>query len=84
MIRTFVYFPEELDDQIIKLATRTKRSKGSVIREAIQKGLTSFKKQALGGADALLRISELGKRVNASGPKDLSKNMDKYLWQTQK
>lgn len=84
MIRTFIYFPEELNKEIERLAFSTKKSKALVIREALEEGLNSIKKQKTGGAEALLKIAELGKRINASGPKDLSKNLDKYLWQKQK
>lgn len=84
MIRTFIYFPEELNKEIERLAFSTNKSKALVIREALEEGLSSIKKQKTGGAEALLKIAELGKRIKAAGPNDLSKNLDKYLWQKQK
>lgn len=84
MIRTFIYFPEELNKEIERLADSTNKSKALVIREALEEGLTSIKKHKTGGAEALLKIAELGKRINTRGPEDLSKNLDKYLWQKQK
>lgn len=83
MIRTFIYFPEELDREIELLAKGTKRSKATVIREALEEGLTSIKRQKSGGVEALLKIAELGQKINAKGPKDLSSNLDKYLWKNQ-
>ncbi len=83
MIRTFIYFPEELNREIENLAEDTKRSKATVIREALEEGLTSIKKQKSGGIEALLKIAELGEKINAHGPKDLSRNLDKYLWENQ-
>ncbi len=80
MIRTFVYFPEELNREIEHLAKDTKKSKATVIREALEEGVTSIKSQKTGGIEALLKIAELGEKINAKGPKDLSSNMDKYLW----
>ena len=84
MIRTYIYYPEELDKLIEQFATTAKKSKATVIREALEEGLTSIKKHKTGGVEALLKIAELGKRVNAGGPKDLSTNMDAYLWDKQK
>lgn len=82
MVRTFIYFPEELNDDIERLAKETKKNKATIIREALQKGLTTIRKQKNGGVDALLKIAELGKKINAAGPTDLSSNMDTYLWKS--
>lgn len=84
MIRTYIYYPEELDELIEQFATTTKKSKATVIREALVEGLTSIKRHKTGGVEALLKIAELGKRINAVGPTDLSTNMDMYLWDNQK
>jgi len=80
MIRTFIYFPEELNLEIENLAKDTKKSKAAVIREALKEGLTSIKRHKIGGVEAMLKIAELGEKINAKGPRDLSSNMDKYLW----
>lgn len=80
MIRTFIYFPETLDADIKHLASKANKSKATVIREALEHGLTTMKKRKRGGADALLTIAKLGKRINAKGPSNLSSNMDTYLW----
>lgn len=84
MIRTFIYFPEELAEELNHLATTTKKSKAAVIREALEEGLASIKKSKSGGTQALFKIAELGKGINAKGPKDLSANLDTYLWEKQK
>ena len=80
MIRTYIYYPEELDKEIERFAAATKKSKATIIREALEEGLLTIKKHKAGGAEALLKIAELGKRINATGPTDLSSNMDTYLW----
>lgn len=80
MIRTFIYFPEELNQEIERMVNDTNKSKAMIIREALKEGLTSIKKYNICGVEALLKIAELGQKINAKGPKDLSSNMDKYLW----
>lgn len=81
MIRTYIYFPKELNTEIEHLAKDVNKSKATVIREALQEGLTSIKKQKSGGVEALFKISALGERIKAKGPKDLSENLDKYVWE---
>lgn len=84
MIRTFIYFPEELNQEIEHLAKKTNRSKATVIREALEEGLTFMKRQKGGGIEALTKIAKLGEKIKAKGPKDLSSNLDQYLWENQK
>lgn len=84
MIRTYIYYPKELDEQIVRFATTAKKSKAMVIREALEEGLVSLSGYKTGGVEALLKIAELGKRINATGPADLSTKMDEYLWSDQK
>ena len=81
MIRTYIYFPKELNSEIEVLAKDVNKSKASVIREALQEGLNSIKKQKSGGIEALLKIADLGEKIKAKGPSDLSSNIDKYLWE---
>lgn len=80
MLRTYLYVPEELNKEIAYMAKYNKKSKARIIREALEEGLTIIKKPKSGGVEALLKIAELGTRINAKGPKDLSSNLDKYLW----
>lgn len=75
MIRTQVYLPEDLYTRIHLEARREKKKAAAVVRELLQKGLVQKKKQSLG--DALLELSKIG----AKGPRDLSINHDKYLYE---
>jgi len=75
MIRTQVYLTEDLYHEIRLTAIREKKAKAEVLRELLKASL--YKRRKKGGAGAaLLRIAKLG----GKGPKDLSKNIDKYLY----
>lgn len=76
MIRTQVFLPEETYQYIKIRALREKKSAAQVIRDALHTGMKrSSSKQNAGGA--LLQLAKL----EGKGPKDLSKNIDKYLYE---
>ncbi len=75
MIRTQVYLPEELYTRIQLEAKREKKKAAALLRELLQRGLVQKKKQSLG--NALLELAKIG----AKGPRDLSTNHDKYLYE---
>ncbi len=78
MHKTFVYFPNDLKQEIEVLAIKEKKSKAKVIREALQHGLTAKRQQS--GVDVLLKIAELGRKFKPKGPRDASQKIDEYLW----
>jgi len=78
MIRTQVYLPKDLYRNIDLIAKREKKAKAKIIREALEKSLAQ--KQGNAG-NVLLRIAKLAKKLNSKGPKDLSANIDKYLYE---
>lgn len=78
MIRTQIYLPQQLYQAIDLVAKKEKKAKAQVIREALEKDME--KKQGNAGK-FLLEIAELGKKLNLKGPKDLSVNIDKYLYE---
>lgn len=75
MIRTQVYLPEELYQNIKLVAKKEKKSAAQVVRRALEKGLVAEKGETIG--KALLELS----RIGAKGPRDLSENIDKYLYE---
>lgn len=76
MIRTQIYIPDELH-QTAKLIAKIKdESLAEVLREFIAKGIMQERKQIKQKS-----LSSLTKLNIISGPKDLSRNMDKYLYQ---
>lgn len=79
MLRTYLYIPDNLEKRIKETAQIQKNSKAEVMRQALQKGLEILAPKE-GGAGALLKIAELGRKNKVKGPKDLSMNHDYYLW----
>ena len=75
MIRTQIYLPEDMHMDIKMKAAKTKKSQAVIIREAIKKGLKPRRTSKTLGEE-LLELAKLGGR----GPKDLSTNLDAYLY----
>ena len=80
MLRTYLYIPEHLREKINHTARNQKKSKAEILREAIKKGLEKMEEQNASGAEALLEIAEMAKKLKVKGPKDASLNHDYYLW----
>lgn len=78
MIRTQVYLPKSLYQYIDLVARREKKYKAEVIREVLEEGVK--RKQGNAGT-TLLKIAAMAKKYKWKGPKDLSKNIDKYLYE---
>ncbi len=81
MIKTYLYLPEELNIKAKRIADAQNKSKASVLRTALEVGLNSTQyKEKDTSAQFMLDLIALGKKIKATGPKDLSSNIDKYLW----
>jgi hypothetical protein len=76
MIRTQVYLPTGLHRQIRLRAQRERKPAAQVIREALEQGLRAVKPRQTAG-EGLLGLPRLG----IKGPKGLSQNIDKYLYE---
>ena len=74
MIRTQVFLPEETYQYIKIRAQRERKPSAQVIREVLEAGMKKSEKQNAG--ETLLQLAKLG----GKGPKDLSKNIDRYLY----
>lgn len=82
MLKTYLYIPEQLEIKINQTAKSQNKSKAEVIRQALEKGITSISQQGTVSAQALLKIAEVGEKYLPKGPSDLSSNLDRYLWGT--
>ena len=79
MIRTQIYLPKSLYQNIGLIAKRENKSKAAVIRSILEKIIEKkINKQSLG--EALEKLIESGKQFKMKGPTDLSTNHDKYLY----
>lgn len=75
MIRTQVYLPKHLHQEINIIAKREKKAAAQVVRELLEEGL-SIKKKNNNIGKAFIALSKVG----GKGPKDLSDNIDEYLY----
>lgn len=76
MIRTQIYIPEEIHQATKLLAQKQGKTLAELIRSFITVGVIEEKKKI-----KKRPLSSLAKLGVAGGPKDLSKNIDKYLYQ---
>jgi len=76
MIRTQIYIPEAIHQEAKVIAKRKEESLAKLLRYLITKGLSEEKKKLKPKS-----LSLLTKLNITEGPKDLSSNMDKYLYQ---
>jgi len=76
MLRTQIYLPEEFHSQLSWLANKLDVSMAEVIRMILKRALEK-KEEILKKENDLLKLKELKIK---GGPKDLSKNLDNYLY----
>jgi hypothetical protein len=80
MIRKQIYLTEELERQIHLAAATEKKPAAQVIREVLHAGFLR-KRPAHTAGEALLGLARLGAELGIEGPPDLSRNIDKYLYE---
>lgn len=81
MLKTYLYLKDDsLIKQLWALAQKDDVSRAEILRQAIAKGLEVIRKQRSSSANVLLKIAELGEKNRVRGPRDVSTNLDKYLW----
>lgn len=89
MVKTYLYIPDELNDELNAMASLYKQSKAAVLRSALKKGVIQMKKKKPSkvesmdpGLEVFMKLADIGEKYLVKGPKDLAKNHDKYLWDT--
>jgi len=80
MIRKHVLLPLPLDERIKLVARKDQKSEAALIREMLETGLQTKHQHTGSVGQALRGIAEIGKEAGATGPTDLSQNIDKYLY----
>ena len=76
MLRTQIYLPEDLRQEIDAVARKEKKPAARVIRELLTEGVNNKHKETAGAA-----MSRLAALKVKGGPPDLSKNLNKYLYE---
>lgn len=77
MIRTQIYIPEEMHSQLLQIAQAQSTSMAQVTRKLIEKGLKTSKNIDTSGKTVMRRLLNMN---ITGGPKDLSTNLDHYLY----
>lgn len=77
MIRTQIYIPEEIHQETKFLAQKQGKSMAELLRSFITIGVIEEKKKK----SKQRSLSSLARLGIKGGPKNLSKNIDKYLYQ---
>ena len=81
MIRKHFLLPLPLDERIKLVARKDHKSEAEVVRELLESGLQAKHQHTASVGHALRRLAEIGKQAGATGPTDLSKHIDKYLYE---
>lgn len=76
MLRTQLYLPEDLRQEINAVARQEKKPAAEIMRELLLEGVQNRHRPTAGAA--MNRLASL--RVQG-GPSDLSTNLDKYLYE---
>ena len=82
MSRTQIYLEKSQHDALRREAVRQRRTVSEIIRGIIRERFAA-KKRAVHPArrhETLLEAAERINKIGLKGPKDLAKNMDKYLY----
>lgn len=83
MVPTTVYLEPETKRQLKRAATIRRCNEADLIRQAIDEGLAHLQQREQRSSTAgLLKLAEFAKQVGTKGPRDLSTNLDTYLWDT--
>ncbi|MDA1338448.1 MAG: ribbon-helix-helix domain-containing protein [bacterium] len=81
MLKTYLYLPDTLNAKVEHVAKAQNLSKAEVIRRSIESGLSSVYEKKGDSTKSLFMLADLAKKYKTTGPKDLSSNLDKYLWE---
>ena len=82
MIRKQIYLPEDLERRLSVASQQQQKSEAELVREALEEKLGAAAPVSAG--DALLKLAELGKRLDIRLPEDASAKHDDYLYGDEK
>ena len=72
-----MYLDDKLRKDLIALAKQEKKSMAQVARDILKEGVEKKKNIDTSGMEVMIALSKLNLK---GGPKDLSKNIDHYLY----
>jgi hypothetical protein len=77
-MRTQLYVPKSIYQRIELLASQENKPKAEVLADLLDFALRHRQTETVG--QALSRLVRLGQKLKVKGPKDLSTNLDHYLY----
>lgn len=80
MIRTQIYLTPKQHSSLKKKANLENSTVSEQIRKIIEADMEDNKKQRINTGEWLLSMAKKAEKMGFSGPKDLSSNIDKYLY----
>ena len=82
MIKTQVYFTDDQSQMIDALVSQKGIKKSKLIRWIVDEGIKKVKnvQKKKSAVDGLIAMAEDAKRQGLTGPRDLSENIDEYLY----
>jgi hypothetical protein len=78
MIRKQIYLPEELERRLSVASKQQQKSEAELVREALEDKLGAAAPVSAGAA--LMKLAELGRRLDITLPADASAEHDDYLY----
>ena len=78
MIRKQIYLPEELGRRLSVASKQQRKSEAELVREALEDKLGATPPVSAGAA--LMKLAELGRRLDVALPPDASARHDDYLY----
>lgn len=79
MIRKQIFLTPELERQIALTAVAERKPQAQVVREALTARFS--RPRPVDREGGLLGLARLGEELGVKGPPDLSRNIDKYLYE---
>lgn len=77
MIRTQIYLDPKTHKRLLNLAKTKKTSMAQIVRESVEEKIEKEEKKDTSGIEVMLRLANIRAK---GGPKDLSTNIDHYLY----
>lgn len=80
MVPTTVYLNPATKRRLKRAAAARRCKEADIIRDAIEAGLQLLQDQQKNSIAGLLELARFAEKTGTKGPRDLSTNLDKYLW----
>lgn len=79
-IPTTFYLDPVLVRRLALLAVATGKPKTEIVRQILTTGVETFEAKGSKSAKSLLDLAALGEKLHVHGPRDLSTNLNHYLY----